>query len=233
VAIDSGYLSTQWTDADVFLRPAWTSLTGGLTEFEALALRTMAVSILIDGEVFPAVGRWLEAAPKVDRYNHIVAMFSALESVSGLPGPKFVLAHLRVPHDPYLFAADGSFLSDQTSHNPGYPDQVRCVNARLLPIVDDILARSGVPPVILIQGDHGSPEFRADARRMAILNAIHLPGPGKTMLYPTLSPVNSFRIVFDATFGTSFGTLPDVSWLSLPGSDMDFILVSQDGNCEG
>ena len=33
------------------------------------------------------------------------------------------------------------------------------------------------------------------------------------MLYPSVSPVNSFRIIFDTYFGASYELLPDVTFL--------------------
>ena len=64
--------------------------------------------------------------------------------------------------------------------------------------------------MIIIQGDHG---LDTEAR-MAILNAYYLPGDGAKMLYPTITPVNSFRVVFNAYFGQEYPILPDTSLYS-------------------
>jgi hypothetical protein len=235
VAIDSGYPSTQWSDADVYLQPrglpalraAWAP---GATEFEGLLFRSTAGVILLDAEPSLRLGLTglIDDAPKVDRYNEIAAAFTSLEGAADLPGPKLVFAHIRIPHDPYLFDRDGTFLPDQTADDPGYPDQVLYVNSRMLPIIDRIVQRSDVPPVVILQGDHGSPEFRSDARRMKILNAYLVPQGVADRLYPSVTPVNSFRLILDEIFGTDMGTLPDRSYLSLPGSDMDFTLIPED-----
>lgn len=232
VAIDSGYPSTQWPDADVYLQPSGlpalrAASLAGATPFEGLLFRTTAGAILLDSgsSLGRSLAALIENSPKVDRYHEITAVFNALEEAPDLAGPKFVFAHIRIPHDPYIFARDGRFLPDQEAHHPGYPDQVLYLNSRILPIIDGILERSAVPPVIVLQGDHGSPEFRTDGRRMDILNAYHLPGDGSRRLYPTVTPVNSFRIIFDDIFGTEMGRLPDVSYLSLPGSDMQFEVI--------
>ena len=45
-----------------------------------------------------------------------------------------------------------------------------------------------------------------------ILNAYYLPGIGQGDLYPTISPVNSFRVVFNQYFGGKFPLLPDLSF---------------------
>jgi hypothetical protein len=48
-----------------------------------------------------------------------------------------------------------------------------------------------------------------------ILNAYYLP-QGADQLYPSISPVNSFRLVFNSYFGTNFPLLEDVSYQSQP-----------------
>lgn len=51
--------------------------------------------------------------------------------------------------------------------------------------------------------------------RMSILNAYHLPRQGASRLYPEITPVNSFRLIFDHYFGTSLGLEPDASFYAL------------------
>ena len=74
-------------------------------------------------------------------------------------------------------------------------------------ILTKILKSSSTPPIIIIQGDHG---HLGD--RYSILNAYYLPGKGSQKVYPTISPVNTFRIIFDIYFGGSYGSLPDKSF---------------------
>ena len=45
--------------------------------------------------------------------------------------------------------------------------------------------------------------------RHAILNAYYLPGDGSKKLYPSISPVNTFRVVFSHYFGADLDLLPD------------------------
>ena len=67
-------------------------------------------------------------------------------------------------------------------------------------ILRGILDELDYPPVIIIQGDHGA-AITSDRGRMSILNAYYLPEDWHRALYPTITPVNSFRVVFNAFFG--------------------------------
>ncbi len=71
------------------------------------------------------------------------------------------------------------------------------------------LEKSTTPPIIIIQGDHGF----WTGTNLPILNAYYLPGDAADALYPTISPVNSFRLIFDHYFGTDLGLLEDASYL--------------------
>jgi hypothetical protein len=78
----------------------------------------------------------------------------------------------------------------------------------MLTIISEILANSTTPPIIIIQGDHGFGE----GDNFPILNAYYLPGIDPGVLYPTISPVNSFRLIFNEYFGSNLIQLPDQSF---------------------
>jgi hypothetical protein len=88
--------------------------------------------------------------------------------------------------------------------------------------INAILSRSASPPVIIIQGDHGpgsrlnwtSPEGSCLWERTSILNAYYLPGAGKEQLYPSITPVNSFRVILNAYFGAQLEQLPDRTYFT-------------------
>jgi len=100
-----------------------------------------------------------------------------------------------------------------------YRDQLAYLNSRILAAVDAILAASPEPPVIVLQGDHGSraysdfddPEASYFKESLAILNAYHLPGLGPEAVDPGISPVNTFRLIFRHYFGADLEPLPDTS----------------------
>ena len=82
----------------------------------------------------------------------------------------------------------------------------------MLQAVDTIIADSKMPPIIIIQGDHG-PWLQPDDKHLWILNAIYFPDH-KDKLYSTISPVNTFRFVFDTYFGGKYNILDDISYYS-------------------
>jgi hypothetical protein len=43
-----------------------------------------------------------------------------------------------------------------------------------------------------------------------ILNALYLPGAEADWLYPGITPVNTFRLIFNHYFGQHYSYLPDV-----------------------
>jgi len=79
--------------------------------------------------------------------------------------------------------------------------------------VDQILRTSETPPVIILQGDHG-PWVGSVPIRMQILNAYYLPGDAALRLYPTISPVNSFRAVLNEIIRLELPLLEDISYYS-------------------
>ena len=67
--------------------------------------------------------------------------------------------------------------------------------------------------------------------RIAILIAYHLPGDASDQLYPTISPVNTFRLIFSLYLSVDFELLEDVSSFSTYEQPFDRELVpnSRDG----
>ncbi len=45
------------------------------------------------------------------------------------------------------------------------------------------------------------------------------------MLYPTITPVNTFRVVFDGYFGGNYGLLEDTSYYSVASDLYNFTII--------
>jgi hypothetical protein len=105
----------------------------------------------------------------------------------------------------------------------GYTNQVTFVNKQILEIARELIDKSQVPPIIIIQGDHGTGRFGQDVR-MLILNAYYLPGHPE-VLYDTISPVNSFRVVLNEYFDQSLPILEDRSYFSGYNNPQNFEFI--------
>ncbi len=157
----------------------------------------------------------------------VLSTFSRLPRVRDeVKGPLFVFAHIIPPHRPFIFDRNGESPKGGADINAWssrdlYIEQLEFVNKKVKEMVDGILAASERPPVIILQADHGplaegtaawlEDPGREDAElRMGILNAYYLPG-GSDALYESITPVNSFRVVLNAVFGTGFSRLEDTS----------------------
>ncbi len=140
----------------------------------------------------------------------------ALDNVSNVPGKKFIYAHLLVTHMPFTFSSTGELNMDNVDTKEGYAEQINYVNQRMLAIIKNILAGSKTPPVIILQGDHGYAfKNRKSEETFKILNAYYLPQEGKAKIYPTITPVNSFRLIFSYYFDQNYPLLPDQSiWIN-------------------
>ena len=145
--------------------------------------------------------------------------------------------HLACPHSPFMFGPRGESVPRRpvyepawhTTHRPGwkewyregYAGNVQGLNIYVEEAVDKILANSPKPPIIIIQGDHGSylgvtdDLATTDVRsRFSILNAFYLPGRGGERLYSEISSVNTFRLVFSEYFDDDYPLLEDRSFWS-------------------
>ena len=100
---------------------------------------------------------------------------SKLPLVAKMPGPKFVFAHMVSPHPPFVFGENGEDVSphqipyrqsdgdiylryygDEATYVKGYRAQAAYLISRVDKVIDEILANSAKPPVIMLQSDHGS-----------------------------------------------------------------------------
>jgi hypothetical protein len=220
----TGFAWNELDDADIFVEPP--PLTSGMTEFEGLFLRTTLGRYIQDlGWVDPdaVMGQAFR-----DRFNSI---FNSMDGLAKMPEPTFAYVHLISPHPPFVFDPEGEptyppdFWNEQreypyNSYARGYTNQLTWLNKKTLDVIDTLLAESDTPPVIILQGDHG-PWMQTKEHRMWIFNAYYLPGHNDE-LYSTITPVNTFRIVFNAYFGGRYDILKDVSYFSPVPNLYDF-----------
>jgi hypothetical protein len=233
VALESGYPPTEWVDAELYLSRGTSSMSraqllGGISALEAMLIRTsIGLAVLDSLDVLPGVLAPLELGPLDDHRELVLFQLGQLARLPRLAGPKFVFAHIVAPHFPYVLGPGGEAVTPVPAppgeaedegealerESDGYIGELTYLNARVLDLVDQILQTSETPPVIILQGDHG-PGVGSVPIRMKILNAYYLPGGAARGLYPTISPVNSFRVVLNELFGMGLPLLEDVSYYS-------------------
>lgn len=214
-----------------------------LNEFETLFLDATIGKVLLDYYIAHNKDSILSLkAPYLQHRNRILFTFDELGQVAKRPGKKFVFAHVVAPHPPFVFDRNGDAVNTQKPFSledansfdgtpeeyiQGYTEQIQYINELTLTAIDEMLANSPEPPIIVIQGDHGpranimigSLEDSNIKETMPILNAYFFPGQDYSTLYPSISPVNSFRVILDKILGTHYGLLPDIPYFS---TDLDF-----------
>ena len=192
-------------------------LAGGLSEFEFQLLETSFARIIFDiPQLIPSFD--LAKQKETEYYEHYQQTFFILNELKRLPsdveGPKFVFAHFLVPHPPFIFTQQGDFYWNDDDVD-GYVSNIQFIDQRIIDSIKEIIATSKTPPVIILMGDHGAsgvPKLETPESRMSILNAYYTSDAAKEHLYPSITPVNSFRVVFNNYFGTDYPLLEDVAY---------------------
>ncbi len=151
----------------------------------------------------------------MERIN--LEILSELETLAAARAshPRFIYAHLMMPHAPMVFDRHGrrahpTYTPQGTAAE--YLEQLLYVNHRVTNLVEKILLNSKAPPIIILQGDHGFrwlPERDSREESTSILNAYLIPGARPEWIYPGITPVNTFRMLFNHQFGAHYEYSPD------------------------
>ncbi|MBL7196605.1 MAG: hypothetical protein ISS47_00745 [Candidatus Omnitrophica bacterium] len=210
---------------------------GNLSEFQFLLIQTSILSVFTD--------YWRELYREKIR-----STFYALGKVGKMTGKKFIFAHIMSPHPPFLFDENGRKIpveklsKNQNNWKPKekYLGQLIFVNHKVKILIDQILSQSNISPIIILQSDHGSASSFGDflskdwvnpskemlRERLRIFNAYYLPSAQNDILYETVTPVNTFRIIFNHYFNKNYPLLDDRSYFSSvdANSNQDFYNVT-------
>lgn len=159
-----------------------------------------------------------------------------LEEVGNRSEPVFVFAHILIPHEPITMDASGrcldppvrySSLNAWGDYKAAFIEYLRYFNSAVLRVIDRQIERrrpNGRGLLFVIQSDEGpfpramrrtgeDYDFNAMTRRelqmkMGTINALRLP-PGKAFDPASIAtPVNNWRIIFNALSGSSLKMLP-------------------------
>jgi hypothetical protein len=155
------------------------------------------------------------------RWSDPRRFFATLEALKRIPersDATFTIVHLMEPHGPVQLRRDGSKLP--IPRWQATPEQffaeLELVNEHLLETMRSLVKKSKTPPIIILQGDHGSDRGRGwtSERRhthFEILNALHLPGffaATPETAGQDLSPINAFGVVLRTYFGVDYEEQP-------------------------
>ena len=177
--------------------------------------------------------RWMLIRLHRDR---ILNGLQEIKSIKDHPKPFILFAHILSPHFPAVFDENGNFPKKTTLRSfdakiEKFLPQMEYLDKQILEIID-LLQDDKNPPVIVIQGDHGIRDLIENKQAVtksgpahvgfSILNAYYLPGYDTAQLYDRISPVNSFRIIFNHYFGTNLELLEDRSFFCSKKSLYDF-----------
>jgi hypothetical protein len=196
-----------------------------LNDFEGYLLRQTPLGTLSFALENIAIVPSFAAHRELVNYN-----FETLATVPDIPGPKFIFAHIVSPHPPFVFDQDGNarnpvytfsfndandFPGTREEYRKAYIAQVEFVNKQLEEMMEAIFAKSEVPPIIILQADHGPgmlTDFRSSANtclkeRFSTFSAYNFPGMDPENVPDDISAVNVFRLVFNHYFGAELPLL--------------------------
>lgn len=189
----------------------------------------------------------------ITKYAHrrsVLSAFDRLAEIANNGEPTFYYVHVLSPHEPVVFQRDGSAVSWTKMLNKGsdadkrrlYAEQVEFIDLKVMEVIETILDESAITPIIIIQSDHGpksrargiiNPEAYAKGsaekrrelikERSGILNAYLFPDGGKEVLYQSITPVNTFRVLFNQYFGGNYELLSDQVFIAGYAGNVDAI----------
>ena len=197
----------------------------GVNDFTAVLFETSGLPLAIE-----ALG-WEEEVPSehTKHLKHNTYALDQLDRLRDAPGPKFVLAHVLLPHPPYVYDRDGRPMTEAESAALGPAEagrrQLAYTNARLRAFLEPLLALpEDEQPIIILQADEGpwtDPYFADKVNydwataspeeleiKFGIINAWYIPGADLD-LDPAMTAINTFPVLFERYFGLDYELLPD------------------------
>ena len=217
----------------------------GVSDFTSAVVEESLVPIL--AEAFLP-----EELPPTESAKHLKHNTWALNVLDRLPresGPKFVFAHVLLPHPPYVFDRDGRYVPPAEAATIREVDawhrQLDYTNSRLREFISGLLAKpESEQPIIILQADEGPwPERyginkygfdwaaasdREVEMKFGIMNAWYVPGGTDALgLREDQTAINTFPVLFDRYYGLDYPMLPDRVFASSWGRPYQSIEVTE------
>ena len=246
VSFATDFEPTDVFDADVYLKPRLS--------------RAGFSQILL--EMTP-LAAWLSEVVFQDRFTTLrdrtLFLLDRLPEVAAIKEPTFTFAHLLAPHPPFVFGEhgedvsprrfmpDGTFLNNKAAFRTpeyfreAYRKESVYLTGRVERLIEQILATSPEPPVIILQSDHGSwLRYHLDdveatdlRERFGILNCIYVPDRKVEGLTDEMTSVNTFRTILSCVAGADLPPLEDHSYFSTFQKPLVFLDVTRRLHSEG
>ena len=183
------------------------------------------------------IGYFVERHEEQKIRDRINCAFSEIKTIgNNKDEPIFAFVHMLIPHPPNVFGPNGEAVipgnpisSEIWDEKIAYIDQVKFVNKEIVKVVEKILDENE-KSIIIIQSDHGSgfdvdwknPDESMVLQRLSILNAYYVPEISENQFYENITPVNSFRIIFNDYFNGSYKILEDRNYWNTGDAPWDF-----------
>jgi hypothetical protein len=177
-----------------------------LDEYKVLVLQSTMLRSLLNQD------------PELLHHRDMILYTSENIASTQFPSPKFVYAHLMLPHGPFAFSENGTITaSSQTEYVnwQRYFENYKFFLTVAQDTVKNILSATEGNAVIIIQSDHGARNFThrpytgylenyPEEYKTWIVNVLHLPGCEDAPLTQDLDPMNTFPIIFNCYFDENF-----------------------------
>ena len=165
--------------------------------------------------------------PRISKREGILFQLDRLSEIPKDPQLTFVFMHLLIPHSPYVFDEDGNYVSlkeeKRYTVQQSYVRQLKFFNKKLIDVINKLIVNSHYKPIIIIQSDEGhyprgysyrEPNLSKYSveklkHKFAILNTFYFPDTNVEQLYPSITPVNTFRLLFNLYFKENYELLED------------------------
>ena len=196
------------------------------------------LAVLSESTILPSIANLLGAEDELsDRrrvYDAAVWGLDTFPELVELPGPKFVFLHLYLPHPPWVVGEDGEYVTreadEERSWTERYRSQWSFVRGQMKALIEGLLdGPDETRPIIIYTTDEGPnprgmPEVEGNIDwsnatdeqldlKLSIFTAYHLPGVSDDCLYPGMSSVNTFRLVFNLYFDAGLPLLADRNYI--------------------
>lgn len=152
-----------------------------------------------------------ELISDMDEIN--LSIFEKVKAIQGTANenPRFIYAHIMMPHPPYYFDAEGNRndfrIASDKKNKTAYLEQLKYTNSLLMETLENILNSGSNPPIIVVQGDHGFREFEEQEKKdveFSVLSCYFFPDRDYSSLTDSMKTINTFRIILNKYFDHNF-----------------------------